>query len=136
MLKNRSAEKDIRDHLTNSGYFGRSAFFEEIELHAVQRPGWLQIIRFSVRAKPTTADDRVLLFGVMKDDERFKICEIHCFRNSSQRSALLEKWSAGLTRPSYCSNIGKTFTTGRTLVEMFVFFAIISAFLMLISFLS
>ena len=136
MLANKTAEKDIRDFLNDRGYYGRTARFEEIELHAVQRPGWLQIIRFSVRAKSVSRNEWVMLFGVMKDDERFKLCDIRCFEKLNQRWIVMEKWSEGLTRPAYSASEGRQFSIGRTALELVLFAALIAAALGMLSLLS
>ena len=82
LIANRATEKDIRDWLTNNGYYGRTANFLQLELHAIQRPGWKQVYRFSVEAKKQVGDDepeaghspgRETLYGVVRDDERNEI---------------------------------------------------------------
>jgi len=145
LLRNRWAEKDIRDFLSQNGYNGRSAQFEELELHAVERPGWLQILRFSVRVKrkniqPKAGEphhlDSELLFGAMQDDERFKICKIQYFSNRSQRDALLDRWSTGLIQVTYSTGIGKSYSFARTVVELVVFVVLLGVVLSLLSLLS
>jgi hypothetical protein len=49
VIRSRSAEKDIRDWLSENGYSGNSARFAEVELHAIMRPGWLQVFRFELK---------------------------------------------------------------------------------------
>ena len=95
LLSNRVTEKDIRDWLDRSGYYGRSARFDYVELHAIQRPGWLQIFRFACQAK-TTDDQWEYLFGIVRDDERYNKTDIEVFATDQQRSELLDEWSAGL----------------------------------------
>ncbi len=95
LLRNGTAERDIRDWLSDNGYYGRSAKFAEIELHAIQRPGWLQIFRFSVTAK-TTTDDWHELYGVLRDDERYRRLDIETTTDASLRDERLEEWSTGL----------------------------------------
>jgi hypothetical protein len=51
LLANKTAERDIRAYLSQSGFSGRTARFEELELAAIERPGWVQIFRFRVRAR-------------------------------------------------------------------------------------
>jgi hypothetical protein len=48
---NRVTEKDIRNWLDENGFFGNSAQLHDLELHALKRPGWLQVFRFDVLAK-------------------------------------------------------------------------------------
>ena len=61
-IGNKVTEKDIRDHLTANGYYGRSAEIRGLNLVAVQRPGWLQVFSFDLRAKDVDGDWREL-FG-------------------------------------------------------------------------
>jgi hypothetical protein len=51
LLANKTAERDIRAYLSQSGFSGRTARFEELELAAIERPGWVQVFRFRVRAR-------------------------------------------------------------------------------------
>lgn len=99
MIKNRVTEKDIREWLNREGYFGSSARFEEIELHAIERPGWLQIFRFTVEAK-SKAGQWEKLFGVVRDDERKKRASqrtaIACFAQQDEQVAMLDEFSEGL----------------------------------------
>ena len=100
MIGNKTAERDIRDYLSENGYYGNSAKFTELEIHAIARPGWLQVFRFSVEAK-SVEDGWVTLYGAMKDDERFKLNEIQMFENCNRRAYQLSTWSEGLLRPRY-----------------------------------
>ena len=94
-IGNKSAEKDIRDWLTENGFVGRAAKFVEIELHAIKRPGWLQIFRFEMTGhKP---DDRAETgFGAMWTDERYGRPKIEVYPERSARDEQLSEWSAGL----------------------------------------
>jgi hypothetical protein len=95
LVGNKSAEKDIRDWLTHNGYNGMTAKFTEIEMHAVQRPGWLQIFRFELSC--LTAENRtVQLFGAMNSDERYGRPKIVVHEDSAMRDAQLGNWSEGL----------------------------------------
>ena len=94
-IRNKSAEKDIRDWLSQNGFCGKSATFSEIELHAIQRPGWLQIFRFQL--KVSTAERRYIqLFGGMHSDERFGTPRIAVYEDIAERDAQLAEWSEGL----------------------------------------
>jgi len=92
-------ELDIRNWLDKNGYFGRTASFEELELHAIRRPGWLQIYRFTVITKshqgPSTR-----LFGTVRDDETEtsiqKKTVVKTFADVESQSRQLDSWSAGL----------------------------------------
>ena len=95
LIRNRSAEKDIRDWLSSQGMCGRTAEFFEIELHAIQRPGWLQVFRFEVKAR--NANDEILhLFGAMRADERYGNPKITVSLLPEERDRQLEDWSRNL----------------------------------------
>jgi len=70
LIGNKASEKDIRDWLSENGFLGGSAKFTEIELHAIKRPGWLQIFRFEFSGL-TKDSERVKLYGAMRSDERY-----------------------------------------------------------------
>lgn len=94
-IANKAAEKDIRDWLSQNGFRGKSAKFTELELHAIQRPGWLQIFRFELQA--FTADSlQVQLFGAMHADERYGRPKIVVHEDVTMRDEQLADWSAGL----------------------------------------
>ena len=95
LIGNKTAEKDIRDWLSTNGWYGNSAEFTELELHAIKRPGWLQVFRFSCNVK-SRSDTRTVLHGVMRDDERFKRTEINAFESLNAQRRLLNQWSEGL----------------------------------------
>ncbi|MDG2013820.1 MAG: hypothetical protein P8J33_09960 [Pirellulaceae bacterium] len=95
LLRNGTAEHDVRDWLNNNGYYGRSAKFGELELHAIKRPGWLQVFRFSVAAK-TTSDEWHDLYGVLRDDERYRRLDIEVSTDLTIRDERLAEWSTGL----------------------------------------
>ncbi|MEM9940771.1 MAG: hypothetical protein AAF939_04205 [Planctomycetota bacterium] len=79
-IGNRVTEKDIRDWLPSRGYESRSAKISELDLYAIQRPGWLQIFRFRLKAirlgnseDEDHDDDSNQFFefyGIVQDDER------------------------------------------------------------------
>lgn len=95
LIGNKSAEKDIRDWLSANGYYGNSAKFSEIELHAIKRPGWLQIFRFELKC--LTVEDRgVQLYGAMHSDERYGQPEIVVYEQIEGRDSQLAAWSEGL----------------------------------------
>ncbi len=98
LIGNKVAEKDIRDWLRHNGYNGNSAKFAEIELHAIQRPGWLQVFRFSFQL-PTANDQFVQLFGAMQSDERYGPPKIMVSEELSARDAQLAEWSLDLISP-------------------------------------
>lgn len=95
LLKNGSAEQDIRDWLSRNGYCGRTAQFAEVELHAIQRPGWVQVFRFQVIARDREHRPQSLA-GAMRTDERYGPPQIAVYCDARQRNHQLEKWSTNL----------------------------------------
>lgn len=93
-ITNRVTEKDLRDYLTGVGYYGRSAKIHELELAAIERPGWLQVFRFHLEAKHQESGWSEF-WGVIRDDERDKI-EIRMYGNTEERDKQLSSWSHGL----------------------------------------
>lgn len=95
LVGNRVTEKDIRDWLSKYGYKGNSAKFAELELHAIQRPGWLQVFRFQITV--LTAEDQSLhLWGAVRADERYGPPQIIVFEDVAARDEQLAEWSLGL----------------------------------------
>lgn len=93
VAKNRTTEKDIRAWLNANGFEGRAVEVVDVELHAVERPGWLQIFRFRVRE---ATDEH---FGVVRDDERLRgkyKTQIELFDNAVSQSAKLAELSDNL----------------------------------------
>ena len=95
LIRNRSTEKDIRDWLSKNGYVGNSTRFVEVELHAIKRPGWLQVFRFEA-ACVTEAGDKSQLFGALRSDERYGKPQIVVDEDVSVRDEQLVIWSDGL----------------------------------------
>ena len=94
-IGNEVTEKDIRDHLTANGYYGRSAEIRGLNLVAVQRPGWLQVFSFNLRARDVVGDWREL-FGTCRDDESAGTLEVFLAPTPSQRDAQVAEWSEDL----------------------------------------
>ncbi len=134
LIGNNVAEKDIREHLSANGYFGRTATFVEIELHAIQRPGWLQVFRFQVNAK-STDDHWVKLFGAMRDDERFKKTEILFFSNNNKRDQVLKSWSKGLMQPKFRNGKHQEFSRAEYFSELLIFVLILTILIAILAFL-
>ena len=98
LIGNKVTESEIRRWLVDRNYGARSAVFEEVELVAIQRPGWVQVFRFQLTAK--TPDGRkVPLYGALRDDGRvggrFRVSE-----SREERDAWLAEWSGRLS-PSH-----------------------------------
>ncbi|GAA4458308.1 hypothetical protein [Novipirellula rosea] len=96
-------EEAIRKHLSDNGYYGRTAKFRNVRIVAVQRPGWLQVFRFDVTARlvPPEADSEMAdpppvyhdLYGLVKDDIRHKINVVRVFDCEHERRSLFTRWS-------------------------------------------
>ena len=112
---NRVTEKDIRDWLEGNGFVGRTAKIRELELHAIRRPGWVQVFEFdlSARLRPNESEttttqefdsssdtDWIERFGVVLDDERNRTQELRTqiwlFENRSDQQNKLEEVSQGM----------------------------------------
>lgn len=101
LIRNRTTEKDVRAWMDKNGFHGNSATITELELHAVQRPGWLQIFSFQARVKShqPSEDPWQEMFGVVKDDERRRgemKTQVELFTSREQQSEKLQQWSEGL----------------------------------------
>lgn len=112
---NRVTEKDIRDWLDVQGFVGRTAKIRELELHAIKRPGWIQVFEFHLRARirPSKSEisaaqefesssdtDWIERFGVVLDDERNRTQELRTqiwiFEDQSAQQTKLEEVSEGM----------------------------------------
>lgn len=99
-------ELAIRRALLSSGYFGNTAKIRGLRLVAVQRPGWLQVMRFDVTARvkpedhsddePDPEAEYVELFGLVREDVRKNDTTIRIFEAPSDRAELFTRWSDGL----------------------------------------
>jgi len=94
LFGNKSAEKDIRDWLSQQGYT-KTAQLSDVELHAIKRPGWLQVFRFEARWNTANGDNRQL-FGAMRSDERYGAPQFHVDGERAVRDKQLAVWSEGL----------------------------------------
>ena len=95
MIANTVVEKDLRHYLSQHGYWPNSAEFSDLELAAIQRPGWVQVFTFEVKAKRESGEwDQ--LHGVCRDDERYKQFDVELFETNRERDAILADWSTGL----------------------------------------
>ena len=102
LIGNRILEHDLRAWLDSAGHYGKSAELEELELAAVQRPGWVQVFRFRVRAKNKTTGEWETLRGLAKDDERAKRkADRTAYRltgDDAAHDAAFAEWSEGLLK--------------------------------------
>lgn len=81
-ISNRSTEADLRTWLNENGFVGKTAKFGLLELHAIKRPGWVQVFKFCARVKYKPLENRAIIsdsvnhlgwrdfFGVALEDER------------------------------------------------------------------
>lgn len=97
MLRNRCTEKDLRDWFSRQGWNGQSGRFDEVELVAIQRPGWLQVYRFSGTMLDPN-DEKQIICGYCRDDERYGVFEV-VYRDSFQDlHAIFAEWTSGLVK--------------------------------------
>ena len=101
VIRNRVTEKDVRAWMDQNGFFGSSADIHRLELHAIERPGWLQIFSFEARVKSREESEQPWqeLYGAVKDDERRRgsnKTQVELFGSIEQQSEKLHQWSQGL----------------------------------------
>ena len=114
---NRVTEKDIRDWLTAEGFDGRGAKIDDLELHAIERPGWVQVFRFFAQIRQTDLPsneldleeaevevveelpDYISRYGVVLDDERIRNVQnrtkIWIYEEAESRQKKLDELSVG-----------------------------------------
>lgn len=95
LIANRVTEKDLRQHLTGMGYVGRSAKITGLELVAIERPGWVQVFEFQMRALKQGGDWEEF-FGLCRDDERSSKFEVQLFSSRQQQQQAFAGGTAGL----------------------------------------
>ena len=138
-IRNRTTEKDLRAWLDKNGFYGNSAQIKELELHAIQRPGWLQIFSFQVKAKSryeidvTEGDNDPWgdFFGVVRDDERRKgdnKTQVELFPELQQQQEKLHQWSDGLIRRRDQSSANLLGLTAAIIVSVVLILSIINLF--------
>lgn len=88
-------EADLRDYLTESGYYGRSAKFARLKLVAVERPGWLQVYDFHVRVKSVEGEWKKY-FGLCRTDERHDIFEVQMFDTVAEQQQTFRSEAQGM----------------------------------------
>ncbi|QEG24146.1 hypothetical protein [Mariniblastus fucicola] len=75
LIRNRVTERDIGDWLKQNGFETGSTVIESVELHAIKRPGWEQLFRFTGRVRPQASPtnkspQQTPVWGIAIDDER------------------------------------------------------------------
>ncbi len=95
LIGNRVIEKQLRSYLNDHGYASQTAQFSRIDLVAIQRPGWVQVFAFEVRAKERNGGWNNLL-GICRDDERFKQFEVEFGKEPDVCRDQLATWTTDL----------------------------------------
>ena len=102
-IGNRVTEKDIRDWLDANGFVGTTARINDLELYAIERPGWVQVFEFQARLKAAGQDRGfeaevepgwIERFGVVLDDERKRTDSLRTcllYTSPSPRDGLLSR---------------------------------------------
>ena len=121
-ILNRTTESDVRTWLNKNGFVGKSAKFNELELHAIQRPGWVQVFKFCARVKCRPLDNEGReaessdqlgwqeVFGVAFDDERErkrdKKTQVWLFKEPAEQKEKLdqvfESWKSSRLLSIHC----------------------------------
>ena len=111
-IGNRVTEKDVRLWLDEQGWAGRSAKIEQLDLHAIKSPGWVQVFRFVASVKPASNPDldedhdesqpseAQTFYGAVRDDERQKGSQtkIWMFKDQNEQTSKLSELSEGLIK--------------------------------------
>lgn len=96
-LGDSSLERAIRDQLVRQGYPRQASQIQHARMVAIERPGWVQVWRFTVVTKHKGDDglNEVTLFGAARDDGR---CSTSVLLSTDQRlvHVRLAEWSEGL----------------------------------------
>lgn len=98
LLRNGHTEKDLRDYLTSNGYYGNSANMLQLDLKAIERPGWVQVFEFRVHAKRLDEEHCSKweeLRGFCRTDERTAQFDVEYF-DTTTRDTVLKAASDGL----------------------------------------
>lgn len=101
-----ATERRLRRTLSGEGWQGATAKIIELELVAIERPGWVQFFVFEVMAeRPEEPSDEgsnaepERLTGVLRDDGRDG-CSIQYAETASDREAIVAEWSTTAIRAS------------------------------------
>lgn len=99
-IGDRDLELSLRRHLSDRGFSGDTARFENLRLAAVQRPGWVQVFVFTVHARRRGGkeEDINTLFGLVRQDERYSRLEICTYETRETRNVMFREWSSDLIR--------------------------------------
>ncbi len=94
-VKNQSTEAEIKRWLATNQPNHVLTRIDDVELHAIQPPGWLQVYRFSA-ILVTDEGERQQLFGVIKSDDRLHEPIIQVFESWDERETILGDWSSSM----------------------------------------
>ncbi len=94
--------KAIRRELRNEGYAVNAAEIREVRLAAIERPGWVQVYRFTVETSTHEENPHtrrpVVLLGLSREDGRKSRIEILLTEDEAVWTEKLDAWSEGLIR--------------------------------------
>ena len=87
----------IKKELVEKGYPISRTQLENIQLRAIQPPGWLQIYLFDIIVRPEEEglDQSNRSYGIIKVDSR-KGHKVMIFNNINHRTGKFSEWSKGL----------------------------------------
>jgi len=68
LIRNPNSEREIRAWLNGNGYYGNSAQLANVELFAIERPGWKQVFEFEAKAKDRDSDQWSDHWGTVFND--------------------------------------------------------------------
>ena len=91
----RVTEKEVLEWMQARGYTVSAANLSDMQLYALQRPGWVQVFRFRVEARDLQGQKK-MMFGALRSDERYGGPEIEFFPTTTERDHRLQQWSVGL----------------------------------------
>jgi hypothetical protein len=94
-VRNGVTEREILEWLKARNYSTDAKRLANVQLFAIQRPGWLQVFRFEVEVRDSEGHPEKL-FGALRSDERFGDPTICVFETSSERDDQLHVWSQGM----------------------------------------
>jgi len=101
-LPNGGIERQIRRFMKDKGYGASRYDLRELDLVAVERPGWKQIFRFELDLRPPHGDP-VHKIGIAYDDHRSH-CEIQLLDNESEYRQRLSEWGEGMILKRFSTN--------------------------------
>lgn len=96
-LGDSSLEQAIRDQLVRQGYPRHASRIKHARMVAIERPGWVQVWRFTVATKRKDVADPgdITLFGAARDDGRTGT-KVLISTDGCLVQARLAEWSHGL----------------------------------------